>query len=305
MFFMGACGSPVVSLRQVRQSFTLEGTKPEDLIPLIQSDAGRATLDYMHRLVEISPPGILDTAWDRSLEVFMSGHSAMAYCQTMRAARFEYDVQSMVRRRVEYLPHPAGPHGNRDSPIGGYILAVPTNLPEERVELAVQAISWMTSREAMKAHVKNGFPVAPRFSLMPDPEAAASSPIVRFVDKLARRKLLHTWQRPPLPQYTAIEHVLGEEIHDALSGVKSDYAALRDASDRVERILKRERVHPGLGAEGLVTGSAYGPAGDDEPHSPDLPPRSPRRSARPMPADGEASEWSTRSDWPDSGGLPS
>jgi multiple sugar transport system substrate-binding protein len=238
MFFMGACGSPIVSLRQVGHSFTLEGTNMKALVPLIQTDAGRATLDYMHRLMEISPPNVLELAWDGSLEVFLTGHSAMAYCQTMRAARFEYDVHSVVRRRVEYLPHPAGPHGNRGSPICGYVLAVPTNLPKERAELAVQAISWMTSREAMKAHVKNGFPIVPRFAVSADPEAAASSPIVRFVDKLARRNLLHAWQRPPLPQYSAVERVLGEEIHDALTGAKSDHAALRDASARVERLLR-------------------------------------------------------------------
>ena len=85
---------------------------------------------------------------------------------------------------------------------------------------------------------KNGFPILPRFAVSADPEAAASSPIVLFVDKLARRNLLHTWQRPPLPQYSAVEQVLGEEIHDALTGAKSDHAALRDASARIERLLR-------------------------------------------------------------------
>ena len=204
---------------------------------------GGATLDYMHRLVEISPPDILDSAWDKSLEVFLSGHSAMAYCQTMRAARYEYDVQSAVRRRVEYLPHPAGPGGcNRDLPIGGYVLAVPSNLPEERVELAVEAIAWMTSRKAMQAHVKNGFPIAPRFLVSADPEASASSPIVRFVDKLAKRNLLHTWQRPPVPQYTAIERVLGEEIHDALD-------RRQVGPRRAEERLGPHRAHPRRGAD--------------------------------------------------------
>ena len=60
MFFMGACGSPVVSLRQIGHAFTLQGTKAEDLVPLIESDAGRATLDYMHQLVAISPPNVLE-----------------------------------------------------------------------------------------------------------------------------------------------------------------------------------------------------------------------------------------------------
>lgn len=260
MFFMGACGKPVVSLRQIGHSFTLEWTKAEDLVPLIESDAGRAALDYMHRLIAVSSPNVLDSAWDRSLEVFLSGRSAMAYCQTMRAAKFEYDVHSTVRRRVEYLAHPAGPRGHRGSQICGYVLAVPSNLPEERVELAVQAIAWMASREAMKTHAKNGFPIVPRFAVSADPEATASSPIVRFVDRLARRNLLHTWQRPPLPQYSAIERVLGEEIHDALIGVKSDRVALRDASARVERILSGTLSKRGRGlrpnhADDLVRGS--------------------------------------------------
>ena len=55
---------------------------------------------------------------------------------------------------------------------------------------------------------QDGFPIVPRFAVSADPEATASSPIVRSVDRLARRNLLHTWQRPPLPQYSAIERVL-------------------------------------------------------------------------------------------------
>ncbi|MDR6290840.1 multiple sugar transport system substrate-binding protein [Inquilinus ginsengisoli] len=242
MFFLGACGSPPLSLRQTRQGFTLDGVEAEALVPLIDSDAGRTVLDYMHQLVEVSPPDILDMAWDRALHVFLTGRSAMAYCWTMRAARFEYDIQSVVKRQVEYLPQPAGPGGSRVSPIGGFLLAIPSNLPEERVDMAAEAIAWMTSREAMKAHVKNGFPIAPRFSVSADPEAAASSPIVRFVDRLAKRNLLQTWQRPNLPQYTRIEHVLGEEIHDAMTRTKSDAQALADASGRIEKILKSRRA---------------------------------------------------------------
>jgi multiple sugar transport system substrate-binding protein len=90
----------------------------------------------------------------------------------------------------------------------------------------------------MKAHVKNGFPIAPRFSVSADPEAAASSPIVRFVDQLAKKNLLHTWQRPNIPQYTAIERILGEEVHNALSGLKPDKQALQDAAMQIDRELR-------------------------------------------------------------------
>ncbi len=42
-----------------------------------------------------------------------------------------------------------------------------------------------------------------------DPEAAASTPIVRFVDRLAKNNKLQTWQRPPIPEYHDIEKILG------------------------------------------------------------------------------------------------
>jgi len=238
LFFLGACGQPPISMRKTRTGFTLDGTNLEQLSCTILSDAGLATLDYMRRLLEISPPNILDMAWDRTLEIFLKGKASLGYFWTMRAARFEYDVQSVVKRRVEYLPQPSGPGGTRVSPIGGFLFCIPSNLPEERVELAADAIAWMTSREAMKAHVKNGFPVAPRFSVSADPEAAASSPIVRFVDQLAKKNLLHTWQRPNIPQYSAIETILGSEVHDAVSGLKPPREALESIVRTVERLLK-------------------------------------------------------------------
>ena len=105
------------------------------------------------------------------------------------------------RRKVRYLPQPRGPGGASNNPIGGFLLCIPANLPPERVELAFEAIAWMTSPEAMKAKVQNGFPVAPRFSVAADPEAAATSPIVSVVDRLAKRNLLKGWPRPPVPEY--------------------------------------------------------------------------------------------------------
>jgi multiple sugar transport system substrate-binding protein len=249
MFLLGACGQPVMSLRRTRAGYTLEGVNLDELHCTIVSDAGLAVLDYMRRLVEISPPRIFEMAWDQTLDVFMRGHASQGYFWTMRTARFEYDVHSAVKRRVEYLPQPSGPGGNRSSPVGGFLFCIPTNLPEERVELAADAIAWMASREAMKAHVKNGFPVAPRFSVSADPEAAASSPIVRFVDSLAKKNLLNTWQRPNVPQYTDIERILGVEIHDALLGLKSPRDALEAASRQIEQSLRRDHAASSQGRQ--------------------------------------------------------
>ncbi|WAJ28869.1 extracellular solute-binding protein [Antarcticirhabdus aurantiaca] len=256
LFFLGACGTPPISLNPGPYGFTSEGMDLAQLVPLIDSDAGRATLDFMQRLLDISPPNALGLAWDQNLALFLSGNAAMAYCWTMRASRMEYDIQSVVKRKVEYLPQPAGPSGGRASPIGGFVFAIPANLPEERVEIAAEAIAWMTSKDSMRAHVRNGFPIAPRFSTSADPEAAAGSPIVRFVDSLAKRNLLTTWQRPNIPAYTQMERVLSAEVHAALSGSKSHQAALSAANAAIERILAASPSPKDRRQEGLDGGGA-------------------------------------------------
>jgi multiple sugar transport system substrate-binding protein len=241
-FLLGCCGGTVLDLPRERATWSLAGLDYANIQVTVDSERGRHALAYLHELVKISPPDVLDMKWDTALELFMAGSAAMIYCWSMRAARLESDLRSKVKRRVQYLPQPAGPGGDNVSPLGGFLLAVPANLDEDRVQIAFEAIRWMTSPEAIQMHIKTGFPVLPRFSMSADPEIVASSPIVHFVNDLARRNLLQTWQRPPVPQYRRIEMVLGEEIHAALTNTKTDTEALASARSRIEVILSNRAV---------------------------------------------------------------
>jgi multiple sugar transport system substrate-binding protein len=227
MFFLGACGHGVF------------GRRPDvnKLLVKIDSPAGREVLDYMHRLVEVSPPDVLTMEWKRGLELFMQRRGALCYVWTMRAGRFEYDLQSSVKRKVKYLPHAAGPGGVNLSPMGGFLLAVPTNLPKERARRAFAAIASMASPESMRVHARNGFPIVPRFSVMGDPEVLAGSPLIPFVDGLAKLNLLSTHQRPNVPQYTGIEGILGAVLHSALRRECTDTKALAEAQWAIERLM--------------------------------------------------------------------
>ncbi len=238
MFFLGCCGTSVINIPSPRLHVEYSKLKGEAMRPRILTEQGQHTLNYMHELMAYSPPDILEMDWNRALESFMFGHAAMAYCWTMRAARFEYDIHSVVKRKVAYYPHPHGPGGSSVSPIGGFLLMVPASLPPERARLAFDAISWMASPAAMKEHVKNGFPVAPRFSVSADPEAAASTPIVSFVDRLAKQNKIQNWQRPPVPEYHLIEEILGEEIFAALNGDCSDEEALTRSQNRIDAAMR-------------------------------------------------------------------
>jgi multiple sugar transport system substrate-binding protein len=237
MFLMACCGESILKIPKSRLFFTVDRAVGDQLRPQILSDAGFHVLDYMHQLIEFSPPDILNMDWGSRTTAFLMGHTALAYCWTVRAARFETDINSAVKQKVAYLQQPKGPKGASNNPIGGFLLGIPSNLPESRVQLAFEAISWMTSPEAMKANVRNGFPVAPRFSVSADPEAAATSPIVSVVDQLAKLNLLKSWPRPPVPEYLSIEMILGEAIHQALRGEVSDRNALAKAQTAVDVLM--------------------------------------------------------------------
>lgn len=232
IFFLGACRKPVIDV-PLRSQESWNSDIFETLKLQIDTEDALEVIDYMKQLVEVAPPDISSMDWERRIHYFMSGKVAMTYCWTMRAARFEHELSSRVARRVAYLPPPSRSARLVSAPIGGFLLTIPSHIDASRQKKIINAIASVVSPEAMKAHVKNGFPVAPRFSVCADPEALASSPIVSMVDRMARRNELVTWARPPVPQYNLIERTLGDEIHEAVFNGKEAKHALRDAENRI------------------------------------------------------------------------
>lgn len=237
MFFLASAGGSVIDIPRKHENW-LDSLDPSNPKLRIDSDEGLVAIDYMRRLAEVSPPNIETFDAEMNLTAFMSGHAAMSYSWTMRAARMEHELGSKVKRRVAYLTPPVHKGRQVTAPVGGFLLTIPAYIDAERKREVVNAIAWMASPEAMKAHVRNGFPVAPRFSVCADPEALASSPIVSFVDRMARRHELNTWSRPPIPEYVAIEAALGAEIYSAVFEGKPPKAALSAVEATVELALR-------------------------------------------------------------------
>jgi multiple sugar transport system substrate-binding protein len=241
MSLLAAAGGSVLSPRGPRDGLIPVTISETELADIICSEAGRRTLAHMHRMVEISPPEILKMAWDRSAEYFVDGHAAMFYGWSMRANRFEYHVRSAVKRKVKYLAQPAAFGGARASPLSGFLLAIPANVPRERARLAVEAIGWLISAESGNQTNGHGLPLAPRFATTADPEMKACYAAVSFVNDLARKGLIHTRHRPATPHYASIEAILGDEIHAALRGDRPDDVVLSSAARRVARLALQPR----------------------------------------------------------------
>jgi multiple sugar transport system substrate-binding protein len=239
MFLLGACGTSVLNLPVAHGRIDYSELKGDMYRPRIETEQAYQVLEYMHGLLKYSPPDILKLDAGNAIENFMLGRSAMIYCWGSNASRLEYDAKSRVKRKVEYLVHPRGPGGIGISPVGGFLLAMPAELPLERARLAFDIISWMTSPSAMKEHVKNGVPIAPCFSVKADPEMAPTSPIVHMVETAIRHNRLSTWQRPPIKEYSQMESIIGDHVFAALTGDMTDQAALKNCQADIDRLMRR------------------------------------------------------------------
>ena len=242
MFVSAAFGRPVLDLRRTEAGFDGENVRGERLRPMLDTPEARATAEYLLQLLEYSPPGILNMSWYERARGYADGAVAMAYCATLLAPLFELDPKSPAYGNTVYLAHPVGPGAAAIAPLGGYALAIPVNVPAERIRPIWTAVALLCSAPAVKLYIKNGSLVSPRFSVSMDPEVRRISPLISIVDEMARRGIVQMWPRPPVPEITGVIGIIGRQMHDMLRGEQSVADALAGAQRQADRLM-RERGH--------------------------------------------------------------
>ena len=239
---LGSFGNAPIDLKPADEPnmFILGDIDPENMRPLLDTDAAHATAGYLLELAKYSPPGILNMAWDERVRVFAQGGCAMTYIWSGRSAIYELDENAEARGNVAYVPHPRGPdRANNVSTLGGWYLGIPTNVPDDRVDLAWEVIKWLTSPELMKLYTQHGNCVSPRTSVSGDPDVIARCPVIPYVDAMDRNGQLAGWQRPPVPELQQIVDVLGAEMHEMLAGTQSLEDAISKSQRQVDRTMQR------------------------------------------------------------------
>ncbi len=238
MMIMSAFGKPVLNLRPTPDGFDAEHVSGEEMRPTFLSLEARQTVEYLIELMQYSPPNVLSMNWYDRAVAYKEGKVALAYSHTMLAPLYETNPASPAYRKTGYAPHPVGPRGRPIAPMGGYALAIPSNLAKERIAGARIALQSLTSASATKLYLINGSLASPRVSVSRDPEVQSISPVIAAVDDMAASGLVRMWPRPPVPAISRIIGIAGQEIHSLLSGTKSIGAALRDAQIAPTRACK-------------------------------------------------------------------
>ncbi|MCE2523863.1 MAG: extracellular solute-binding protein [Rhodobacteraceae bacterium] len=238
MFVCSAFGRPVLNLRRTESGFDAEHVSGAEMRPMLDSEEARATAEYFRELLSYSPRGILNMSWYERARCYADGQAGMAYCATLLAPLFELDHRSPAHGATEYVAHPCGLKGQRIAPLGGYGLAIPSNVGKDQVQPIWTALSTLTSAPAVKLYVTNGSLANPRYSVGNDPEVKRISPLISIVDEMARFGVLQMWPRPPVPEIADVFSIVGEEIHDMLLGVKSTSEALSNSQNRVDALMR-------------------------------------------------------------------
>ena len=236
---MGAFGRPVINLRPTPDGFDTEWADGEQTRPMFLSAEARETAEYLKELVAYSPPNVLAMSWYDRAAAFADGRAAMAYSHSLLAPLFELDEKSPAYRRTGYLPHPIGPAGRPIAPLGGYAAAIPSNISPERVASVWTALQTFTSAHAIRLYTMNGSLACARKSVSSKSQVRALSPMLPAIEEMASRGMLKMWPRPPTPDISDVIAIAGEEIHDALAGAKSVGAALANAQNRADALMRR------------------------------------------------------------------
>ncbi|AQS48131.1 sugar ABC transporter substrate-binding protein [Thioclava nitratireducens] len=235
---MADFGQPVVNLDPIAGGFDADHLDRDDFVAQFDTPATEAAAEYLLQLMSVSPPDILSMSWYERVRPYAAGKVAMAYGYTLLAPYFELDANSPAHDTTGYLPHPTGLAAKPVAPVGGYVLAIPANLPEERRAAAAEALIAFTSPAAQKLYVLNGSRTVPRYSVGADPQVQHLSPIFEAVDAMSWRDELQFWPRPPLPNICELIEICGQEIHDMLRGVTTPREALGKVQIRADRVLR-------------------------------------------------------------------
>lgn len=240
MMTCAAFGQPIIDLPEIAGGYDADHLAGKTFRPMLDSERAHAAADYLMHLLQFSPPDILSMSWFERVRPYGAGQVAMAYGYTLLAPYFELDASCPAHGKTGYLPHPHGPQGVPIAPVGGYVLCVPTNLNEDRLDDAVEALVAFTSPAAQKLYAQNGSRTAPRYSVGADPELRRLSPIFELVDQMSWRDELQFWPRPPIPQISEIIRLCGLELHDMLRGIVAPRVALARVQARAEDILRQQ-----------------------------------------------------------------
>ncbi|MCX8039884.1 MAG: extracellular solute-binding protein [Planctomycetota bacterium] len=209
--------------------------------PLLDAQ-GRPTLDgpravealrFACELVPLSPPDILNTAWDQRRRRFIAGQAAIAYEWGARMGEGLLSPECQVRGQVLCAPPPVAEGVRRVAPFGTWCLGIIASVPPARQEAVWRALIALCGPQGARRFARAGNAGVPLTALFADEELGAPYaglfPVMR---QLIAAEAFDPAVRPATPQWDPLCRLLGEVYHDALQGRLAPEEAVAEAQRR-------------------------------------------------------------------------
>jgi multiple sugar transport system substrate-binding protein len=230
---------PMIDLAKQGDGFDVQNIKPANMKPMIDTPAGHTAAKFIKALMEVSPPGILNLAWDEGARLFGEGECAMIYVWSARSATWDLDPKSKAHGKVGYVPKPPGAGFPAASSLGGWFLSIPSNIDKSRIPLAWKTIEWMSSKRIMTILTEHGDCVAPRHSVAADPAVIERCPVVPAMDEFSKQGVFNGWERPPIAELQQVVDTVGAQMHEMTSGKITPDQAVANSQKIIDQMMRQ------------------------------------------------------------------
>jgi multiple sugar transport system substrate-binding protein len=206
----------------------------ENYRPVVNSREGIQATSYYASLVAFSPPDWVTNMCDENTSLFQQDMIAQSIHDS---DQFGYindpeSSQPQVVNNVAMATPPVGLEGKPVIHLVGWVQAV--NDDSEHKEEAFQYIQWMAAKGRAPVQAKYGEPQC-RESWLNDPANQRKYP--EYKGMVGALPYARTF--PSIPEIGEVLDILALEIQNACLGQKSAEAAMNDANNKIESVLRQ------------------------------------------------------------------
>jgi multiple sugar transport system substrate-binding protein len=197
--------------------------------PIFDSPEGVKALETYIELSKVAPPGVGAYHITEEWTSFMQGHAALAW--TWQDLASVARKNSAVIGKFECAPPPTHDR-KRVSLLGGIAASIPTSAANPKA--AYMLIVWAQEAMRAKAATLEGA-MSWRKSIYKDPDIQEMYPSVR--GDIQALTIDTARPVPLIPEWAAVDQIIGEQLSAAFAGAKTPKEALDEAATRVASFM--------------------------------------------------------------------
>ena len=195
--------------------------------PTVYSDEAIKALKTFLELKDYAPPGVENYNSPEIKAALYNGQTAMSIVWPAWVPALEDPEKSKVAGKVVVTTTPGA-----KPMIGAWLLGIPST--SKNKDLALDFILFVLSRDMQKKLALEAGVPPTRASVYLDDEVKAKYPWY----PVQLEALKDAQPRPRLPQWSKVEDILANYIHQALTGALTPEEALKKAQEELEKLLK-------------------------------------------------------------------